>query len=283
MNTLQTQFLEHNGGKIAYDDTGRSGAVVVCLPGVGDLRAQYRFLAPALAEAGFRVVTADLRGQGESSVNWHNFTVQTVARDLRALIDHLGAAPALVVGSGIGATAAAWVAAEHPSKIEALALLSPFVRDVASMGGRPFAFNARMNRWWGPSVWVGHLKARYRTAPPDLDSYFDALKAALKARGGIVALKAFARVSKYIGEPRLSQIQAPALIVTGAADPEFPDPTAEGVFVAELLGGPTRVLSVGEAGHFPHVERPEKVNPQVVRFFGQVRRAQDGGGPVQVS
>jgi pimeloyl-ACP methyl ester carboxylesterase len=40
--------------------------LVVLVPGMGDLRASYRFLAPALKEAGHRVACTDLRGHGDS-------------------------------------------------------------------------------------------------------------------------------------------------------------------------------------------------------------------------
>src|ERR1700741_3768882 len=68
-HTQSTQFLKLPDGQIAYDDPGGSGPLVICVPGLGDMRAQYRFLAPKLAAAGFRVVTMDLRGQGESSAD----------------------------------------------------------------------------------------------------------------------------------------------------------------------------------------------------------------------
>jgi len=57
-----TQFLNLPGGQIAYDDTGGTGPLVICVPGLGDVRQQYRFLAPRLVAAGFRVVTIDLPG-----------------------------------------------------------------------------------------------------------------------------------------------------------------------------------------------------------------------------
>ena len=65
-----TQYLKLPAGQIAYDDSGGDGPLVICVPGLGDLRQQYRFLAPRLAAAGFRVVTMDLRGLGQSSVDW---------------------------------------------------------------------------------------------------------------------------------------------------------------------------------------------------------------------
>ena len=45
-------FLTIGTGSIAYEDSGGRGPLVVCVPGMGDVRAQYRFLAPALASAG---------------------------------------------------------------------------------------------------------------------------------------------------------------------------------------------------------------------------------------
>ena len=53
-------FLEVEGGTIAYDDVGpRDGQVVVCVPGMGDVRQEYRFLAAKLVERGYRVITID--------------------------------------------------------------------------------------------------------------------------------------------------------------------------------------------------------------------------------
>ena len=39
---MNTQFLMHEGGKIAYDDAG-TGPLVLCAPSMGDLRGEYRF------------------------------------------------------------------------------------------------------------------------------------------------------------------------------------------------------------------------------------------------
>jgi alpha-beta hydrolase superfamily lysophospholipase len=57
-----TEFLDIDGGRIAYDVTGE-GSLVVLAHGMGDNRNAYRFLVPLLAEAGYRVANTDLRGQ----------------------------------------------------------------------------------------------------------------------------------------------------------------------------------------------------------------------------
>lgn len=68
-----TEFLDIEGGRIAYDVTGQ-GPLAVLSHGIGDRRQVYRFLAPRLAEAGYRVATADLRGHGGSSMGWTSAT-----------------------------------------------------------------------------------------------------------------------------------------------------------------------------------------------------------------
>ena len=51
-----TEFVDVPGGRIACDVTG-SGPLVVLPHGIGDRRQAYRFLAPVLAQAGYRVAS----------------------------------------------------------------------------------------------------------------------------------------------------------------------------------------------------------------------------------
>ncbi|MCP9948775.1 alpha/beta hydrolase [Actinomadura madurae] len=86
----ETRFLDLPGGRLAYDDTG-DGPLVVCLPSMLDLRSQYRFLRPLLLQAGYRVVTVDQRGMGETSATWPEYGSTPLAHDLMALLRHLDA------------------------------------------------------------------------------------------------------------------------------------------------------------------------------------------------
>ncbi|MBA2666289.1 MAG: alpha/beta fold hydrolase, partial [Trueperaceae bacterium] len=93
--------LARPDGTLAYDDTG-TGPLVVMLPGLGDLRQGYRFLTPHLARAGYRAVSADLRGHGDSSTNWPDYGSEAAGHDLVALIEELGGGRAVVVGNSFG-------------------------------------------------------------------------------------------------------------------------------------------------------------------------------------
>jgi len=98
-----TQFLVAPEGRIAFDDTGGSGRLVVAVPGMGDMRAEYRYLTPSLTAAGARVVTMDVRGFGQTSAAWPDYSAHAVSRDVVALIRHLGAGPANVAGTSFAA------------------------------------------------------------------------------------------------------------------------------------------------------------------------------------
>jgi pimeloyl-ACP methyl ester carboxylesterase len=105
------------------------GPLVVAVPGMGDLRSTYRFLVPALVEAGYRVATMDLRGHGDSDATFAEYDDVAAGTDLLALVHELGGGPAVLVGSSMGAGAAAWAAAEGPDLVRGLVLTGPFVRN----------------------------------------------------------------------------------------------------------------------------------------------------------
>jgi pimeloyl-ACP methyl ester carboxylesterase len=88
---LQTQYFKRSEGTLAYSDYGGTDDLVLMLPGMGALRSEYRFLAPKLRDAGYRAITMDLRGQGDSSVPWPTYDVPSVGGDILALIEHLNA------------------------------------------------------------------------------------------------------------------------------------------------------------------------------------------------
>ena len=85
--TPSVHWMKLHDGLIAFDDSGGNGPIVICVPGLGDLRQQYRFLAPRLASKGFRVITMDVRGHGASSVDWPDYSAAAVGADIVALIN----------------------------------------------------------------------------------------------------------------------------------------------------------------------------------------------------
>jgi pimeloyl-ACP methyl ester carboxylesterase len=65
-------------------------------------------------------------------------------------------------------------------------------------------------------------------------------------------------------------VHAPALVIMGSKDPDFPDPTAEARFTAEHLGGPAEVVMVEGVGHYPQAEAVDEVAPAIAGFVAKL-------------
>jgi pimeloyl-ACP methyl ester carboxylesterase len=264
---MAAQFLQTQGGKIAYDETG-SGPLVICVPSMGDVRGEYRFLAPLLAQAGCRVLSMDVRGHGESSTEWSDFSVAGVGSDIIALIRSLNAGPAVIIGTSMAAGAAVWAAAEAPEQVSGMVLIGAFVRGDGG-GLLSLLFSLMAMRPWGPVLWLKYYSTLYPThKPADFADYTAALKANLKAPGRVEALGAMLRASKRASEDRLPRVKAPALVVMGSKDPDFPNPESEAKWVADALH--TTYTMVEGAGHYPHAEMPDKAFDLILPFLQQI-------------
>jgi pimeloyl-ACP methyl ester carboxylesterase len=264
---MSTLFLQHENGTIAYDDMG-SGPLVVCSPSLGDLRAEYRFLTPILVGAGYRVVTMDLRGHGETSTQWDDYSVAGVGSDLEALIRSLDAGPAVIIGTSMSAGAGVWVAAEAPELVSGLVMIGPAVRGELGQMMR-LLMNGLFSRPWGPALWKKYYSGLYPTRKPaDFEPYLDALKNNLQETGRIEAAKRMILASKAASEVRLPRVEAPALVIMGSKDPDFKDPQAEARWVAESVKGEYHM--VAEAGHYPHAEMPELTGQRILSFLQEI-------------
>jgi len=264
-----TCYLDVPGGRLAYDDTG-AGPLVVCVPALGDVRASYRFLTPQLVAAGYRVVTLDLRGHGDSGVGWADYRDTAIAGDVLALVHALDAGPAILLGNSYGGAAVAYAAAVDPAAVRALILLDAFVRDVPQTALQRLGLRAVATL--GVGTWVSYYKSLYKATPPaDLAAYTARLKANLKEPGRYDATKAMMYGRHAAVAARLGDIKAPTLVMMGSKDPDFPDPAGEARRTTEGLRGAARVevAMVAGAGHYPHAESPAVVGPAVVAFLAQ--------------
>jgi pimeloyl-ACP methyl ester carboxylesterase len=262
-----TLYLDRPSGRIAYSLFGE-GPLVICLPGMGDVRSVYRFLAPALATAGFRVATMDLRGHGDSDVSFDVYDDVAAGSDLIALANHLDG-PAILIGNSMGAAAACWAAAEAPKLTTGLVLLGPFVRDPK---GNPLAklmFRLALLRPWGPTVWKAYFRTLYPTRrEAEYEAHVSEVAANLLKPGHWDAFYKTTLTSHDPAMARLDKVHAPTLVVMGEKDPDFPDPAIEARWIADRLNG--EVLMVPGAGHYPQAEFQELVSPAVVAFVRRI-------------
>ena len=269
-----TQFLTRPGGqRLAYDVAGADDApLVLCTPGLGDTRKVYRFLAPQLVAAGYRVATMDLRGEGESSAGWADYRSVTSGSDLVAMVRHLGG-PAVLLSNSYSAAASVVAAADAPDLVTALAMTGPWVRSPVPPAGIKGVFMAAATALVGrfAFAWTSYYRSLYTgSKPADLAAYTKELGASLRQPGHLAALRGMLAGGHNDCAVRLPDVRSPALIVMGTADPDFPDPAAEGeAIVAALRPGLGTLRIVEGAGHYIHAERPDQLAVLVTSFVAE--------------
>jgi len=155
-----TAYVSGPDGRVAYDVAG-DGPLVILVPGMGDLRSSYRYLAPALRKAGYRVACTDLRGHGDSDTTFASYGDLETAGDILALIDALDG-PAVVVGNSMAAGAAVIAAAQKPDLVRGLVLVGPFVRNGNISTLQRLLLRAAMARPWAAITW----RPTYRSSTP---------------------------------------------------------------------------------------------------------------------
>jgi pimeloyl-ACP methyl ester carboxylesterase len=269
MSTTHPLFLDRPGGRIAYDDTG-DGPLVVCIPGMGDLRSEYRLLVPQLLANGHRVVTMDLRGHGQSDATFDDHERSTAGDDVVALLAHLDAGPAHLVGTSFGASAAVWAAAEAPERVASLTLVGPFVRDLPVPAFQSVMLGLALRRPWGARFWSWWLGTKLfpGATPDDHADHVAAVRRNLSEPGRLEAMAAMARSTCADIDPRLDDLAVPTLVVMGTADPDFPDPAAEAAAIAARVDG--EVELVEGSGHYPQVDAPDVTGRAIMRFLASV-------------
>ena len=253
-----------------------SGPLVVLSHGIGDRRQAYRFLAPMLAQAGYRVASADLRGHGESSMGWASITRTDVAGDLLALTGQLGG-PAVLVGHSISGGAATIAAATRPDLVAGIVEINPFTRTVHySPGGllrirryRRCLFLLGGTQLFGSlGLFLRYLDLAYPARPAGYPGYRAALAAGLREPGRMAEFLKTFKSTPADAKKQLPHIRCPALVIMGTADPDFAGPRAEGdAIVAAMPAGLGMVAMVDGAGHYPHAQSPEAVAELVIPFL----------------
>jgi pimeloyl-ACP methyl ester carboxylesterase len=262
-------YLSLREGRVAYDAAG-VGPLVVLVPGMGDLRSTYRFLAPALREAGHRVVCMDLRGHGDSDATFSSYGDEETAGDIAALIDLLGG-PAVVVGNSMAAGSAVLVAAQRPELVSGLVLVGPFVRNPTVGAVQRLLFRVAMAPAWVALSWKMYLPKLYAgQRPVDFDEYRTEVVASLHRPGHAKAFSLTSHTSHDPAEARLKDVSASTLVVMGEQDPDFPDPRAEADWIAGVLHA--EVVMVPEAGHYPQSQRPDVTTDAILGFLATVHR-----------
>jgi len=264
-------YLPRPDGRLAYTVRG-DGPLVIAVPGMGDLRSVYRDLAARIVAAGYRLAILDLRGHGDSDTTFARHGDAATGSDILALAAELGE-PAAVIGNSMSASAAAWAAAERPSAVSGLVLVSPFLREPitnpvvrAAMRG---LYRIMFARPWGAALWASYYRSLNKvTQPASLRSHTEDIRRSFVSPDRLRSLRQLAvQLDHSEVEARLAEVSTRALVVIGDHDPDFRSPADELAFDTQAIG--SEGLLVTDAGHYPHAQRPDIVMPAILQFLAK--------------
>lgn len=107
---------------MSYERQG-SGEPLILIPHLAADHACYAFQVADYAKE-FSCICVDLRDTGESDKPPDNYTTETLADDVAALMQALGIDEAHVSGLSLGAATGMWLAAKYPERVRSLSLHS---------------------------------------------------------------------------------------------------------------------------------------------------------------
>ncbi|QMU75670.1 alpha/beta fold hydrolase [Streptacidiphilus sp. PB12-B1b] len=257
-----------NGVTLAYDDQGdRDGAPVVLVHGHPFDRTMWAPQAARLTAAGYRVITADLRGYGESQVVPGVTPLEAFARDTAALMDHLRLARAVVGGLSMGGQIVMEFYRLFPERAAALVLADTFPRAETPEGRA--ARNEMADRLLreGMDGYAGEvidrMVAPYNVAElPGVAEHVLRMMRSAPPQGAAAALRGRAERPDYCA--LLAEVAVPALVVVGADDAYTPVSDAE--YMHEQLPDSTLVVVEG-AAHMPNLERADAFDAALLAFL----------------
>ncbi len=271
---LPGDFVALSGGVTHYEVAGpEEGRPVVLIHGFSTPMFLWDYTLPALAAAGCRAARYDLFGRGFSDRPAGPYDPALFDRQLLDLVDALGFAAVDLVGLSMGGPIAITFADRHPDRAGKIALVDP-----AGFAAKPSlatillflpGIGEIIMATVGNRVILGGLPRDFKDTAR-LPAYVDKYRAQLPYRGFKRALLSTMRNMPLtrMGDVyrRVGQQGRDILLIWGREDRTIPFPTSERVRAAL----PKAIFHAIEgAGHMPHYEKPEIVNPILVDFLGR--------------
>ena len=251
--------------QLAYTDAGL-GQPVVLLHGYPFNRSLWNEQVSALGNS-YRVITPDLRGLGESDASQGPATMNRMARDVAALLDHLEISRAVVGGLSMGGYVALAFYKEFPSRVRSLILADTRAAADTEEGKQTRHQQAEKALAEGMAGIADSMLPKLLTPEtvskrPDLVKRVRDMMLKTKPEGAAGALLGMAEREDQTA--LLSQISCPTLILVGREDPITPVADSEKMH-REIAG--SRLVVIENAAHVSNLERTDQFNEELMRFL----------------
>lgn len=259
-------FLD--GITIGYEDTG-VGEPLVLVHGHPFNRSMWRPQIRRFSNS-CRVIAPDLRGYGESTPMPGKTGLATFARDIAALLDHLGLENSILAGLSMGGQIVLEFHRLFPERVRGLILADTFANAETDTGKKQRNDLADRLLREGMEAHALELLPKMvaphnlRALPAMAEHVLEMMRST-PPEGAAAALRGRAERPDYVS--MLPDIAVPTLVVVGGDD-EF-TPVADAEFMHERIPGSTLVV-IDEAGHLPNLEREAEFDTALGRFLESV-------------
>jgi pimeloyl-ACP methyl ester carboxylesterase len=265
-------FVQVDGGRIYYEVEGAGRPMLLIHGGLGSLR-MWDGQVPKFAER-YRVMRYDTRGFGRTETDDVAFANRT---DAAAVLDHIGAASAHVVGQSRGGMIALDFAIEHPERVDSLVSVAGGIGGYEAQlpeGGDPPPWE-EMERLWESKDWgsLAELETKVWVDGWGQPSYRVDADLRRKVHGWILETY---EAEKVEGKPqpleppaaqRLAEVDSPTLVMIGEVD-EPGGVAAERHLAASVAGA--RLMEIPGVAHMIQLEEPERFNRATLDFLAEV-------------
>ena len=252
--------------QIAYDDVG-AGEAVVLLHSYPLNRTMWRAQIEVLRNR-YRIITPDLRGHGETIMRAQDVaTIEEMAKDVAALMDHLQIERATIGGLSMGGYVTLAFYHLFRDRVRALVLADTRAESDEEEGRRKRETNAQRALKEGMEPLADEsekktLAPQTRSNNPELVARVRQMMLKTKPEGAAAALRAMAERCDH--RDLLSKINVPTLIIVGSLDEITPISNAEQTHKAIKN---SRLVVIAGAAHFSNLERPEAFNRALEEFL----------------
>ena len=271
--------IELNGVSYFYELTGEKRPLLILLHGFTGNSQNWQPLLPILTPH-FQILTLDILGHGRSASpsDPTRYHIAQVAADIVALLgllDQHTSEPAHLLGYSMGGRLALYLATHYPQRFRTLVLesASPGLKTEAERADRRQRDNALADRieregmeafvdfWESLSLWDSQAQL-----PPEIRAQLRQQRLQNNPTGLANSLRGMGTGVQPSLWQMLPEITMPILLLTGELDHKF---CAIGKEMALLLPQ-AKHMTISDAGHTIHLEKPSQYTQNVVSFLKNI-------------
>ena len=256
---------------LAVDEAG-DGPLLVFMHGIGGNRTNWTEQVEAFAGHGFRAVSWDARGYGDSDDYEGPLDFSDFSHDLAHLLDNYGVGKAHLCGLSMGGRIAQDFYALYPERVATLALVATFAGQsnfspaererFVALRLKPLAEEGKEPKDIAPVV------AATLRGPDATEEQFQRLIASMAALHKESYMKTVRATAMFERTAELETIRAPTLLIYGECDSLTTPEIGRGLH--EKIEGSEFVVVPG-AGHLINLEKPAEFEAALLPFLARHR------------